>query len=171
MVKIGRNVFIADTAVIIGDVTIGDNVTIMDSCVIRGDQNSIIIGDNTNIQDNATVHTSLRDKTIIGRNVSIGHNAIVHGSTVDDLVLVGMGAILMNGSHIRSGSVIAAGAVVTEGFESPENALVAGLPARVIKTDEKYRKMAEENSREYLILNKRHLNHEFDVVKGKTCRD
>ncbi len=171
MVKIGKNVFIADTAVIIGDVTIGDNVTIMDSCVIRGDQNKIVIGDNTNIQDNATIHTSVNDKTIIGKNVSIGHNAIVHGSTVDDFVLIGMGAILMNKSHIRSGCVVAAGAVVTENFESPENSLIAGLPAKVIKSDEKYRKMAEDNAREYLILNKRHLNGEFDIVKGSRCRD
>lgn len=126
MVTLGRNTMVMDTAVLIGDVQIEDGVAIFDHVVIRGDQATIKVGKNSNIQDNAVIHADEHFPTTIGQMVSVGHNAIVHGSNVGDEVIVGMGAILLNGSKIGSGSVVAAGAVVTEGgFEAPENSLVA----------------------------------------------
>ncbi len=133
MIKKGRNLYIADTAVIIGDVTLGDNVTIMDSAVIRGDENSIIIGDNSNVQDNATIHVNNTYGVRLVKNVSVGHNAVVHGAVVDDNVIIGMGAIILNNAHIKKGSVVAAGTVVLENFESEENSLITGIPGSVKK--------------------------------------
>ncbi len=166
MIKYGRSFYLADTATIIGDVTIGDNVTIMDSAVIRGDQNKIFIGDNSNIQDNATVHVNSACETRIGKNVSVGHNAVVHGAIIDDDVLIGMGAIILNNAHIRSGSVIAAGTVVTENFDSPENTLIAGIPGEIKKVDRKYHEMAYENSLEYLKLNDQYRNKMYMKLHG-----
>ena len=111
--KIGKNCFIAENAVIIGDVTIGDDCSIWYGVVLRGDVNTIKIGNRVNIQDNASVHTLYqRSVTIIGDDVSVGHNAVVHGAKVGNDVLVGMGAILMDNAEIADGSIIAAGAVV-----------------------------------------------------------
>ncbi|MCR5745471.1 MAG: gamma carbonic anhydrase family protein, partial [Bacteroidales bacterium] len=111
--KIGKNCFIAENAVIIGDVTIGDDCSIWYGVVLRGDVNTIRIGNRVNIQDNASVHTLYqRSVTIIGDDVSVGHNAVVHGAKVGNNVLVGMGAILMDNAEIADGSIIAAGAVV-----------------------------------------------------------
>ncbi len=166
MIKIGNNVYIASTAVIIGDVTVGNNVTIMDSAVIRGDQNKIIIGDNSNIQDNATVHVDLKNPAYIGKNVSIGHNAIVHGATVDDTVLIGMGAIVLNNAHLKSGTVVAAGTVIPENFESEGNCMIAGIPGKVKREGEKYLTMAYLNSMEYIRLNREFREGKYPILKG-----
>ncbi len=166
MIKYGKNFYLADTATIIGDVAIGDNVTIMDSAVIRGDQNKIFIDSNSNIQDNATVHVNSVCETRIGKNVSLGHNAIVHGAIIEDDVLIGMGAIILNNAHIRKGSVIAAGTVITENFDSPENALIAGIPGAIKKIDRKYHEMAYENSLEYLKLNEQYINNMYMKLHG-----
>ncbi len=167
MIKIGNNVYIASTAVIIGDVTVGNNVTIMDSAVIRGDQNKIIIGDNSNIQDNATVHVDLKNPAYIGKNVSIGHNAIVHGARIDDNVLIGMGSIILNNAHMKSGTVVAAGSVVMENFESENNSLVTGMPGRIKKIDKKYYDMAYNNSLEYIKLNNDYRDNKYGRYKNK----
>ena len=166
MIKIGRDVYMADSAVVIGDVTIGDIVTIMDSAVIRGDENCITIGDNTNIQDNATVHVNLEYGTKIGKNVSIGHNAIVHGATVDDTVLIGMGAIVLNNAHLKSGTVVAAGTVIPENFESEGNCMIAGIPGKVKREGERYLTMAYLNSMEYTRLNKEFREGKYQILKG-----
>ena len=95
--KLGMNCFLADTAVVIGEVTMGDNCTVWFNAIIRGDVHSITIGNNTNIQDGAVIHcTYQKAKTVIGNNVSIAHNAIVHGCVIEDNVLIGMGAIVMD---------------------------------------------------------------------------
>ena len=131
--KIGKNCFIAENAVIIGDVTIGDDCSIWYGVVLRGDVNTIKIGNRVNIQDNASVHTLYqRSVTEIGDDVSVGHNAVVHGAKVGDNVLVGMGAVLMDNAEIASGSIIAAGAVVLTG-EKLEPGVYAGVPARKVK--------------------------------------
>ena len=130
-IRIGKNCYIADTAVLIGDVTIGDDVAIFDHVVLRGDLNKIMVGNGSNIQDNVTFHTEINHGTFIGEGVSVGHNAVVHGCELMDNIIVGMGAIVMNGSKIPSGCVIAAGAVVTENFICRENSLIVGLPAKV----------------------------------------
>jgi gamma-carbonic anhydrase len=130
----GNNCFFADGAVIVGDVTMGDNCTVWFNAVIRGDVNAIIIGNNTNIQDGAVIHcTYQKAKTTIGNNVSIAHNAVVHGCTIEDNVLIGMGAIIMDNAVIGAGSLIAAGSVVLAGTAVEQNSLYAGTPAKRIK--------------------------------------
>ncbi len=135
--KLGNNCYLAENATVVGEVTIGDNCSVWFNAVVRGDVNSITIGDNTNIQDGAVIHcTYQKAKTTIGKDVSIGHNAIVHGCTVDDNVLIGMGAIIMDGAEIGSGSIIAAGAVVLQGTIVPANSIYAGVPAKFVKNVE-----------------------------------
>ncbi|HEY1055204.1 MAG TPA: gamma carbonic anhydrase family protein, partial [Emticicia sp.] len=110
----GENCWFSPNSTIVGDVTMGKDCTVWFNAVIRGDVNSIIMGDRVNIQDGAVIHcTYQKTKTTIGNNVSIAHNAIVHGCTIEDKVLVGMGAIIMDGAVIGTGSIIAAGAIIT----------------------------------------------------------
>src|SRR5690606_37711335 len=129
--QIPEDCFIAPNATIVGDVTMGEECSIWFNAVVRGDVNSISIGNKVNIQDGACIHcTYQKTKTIIGNNVSIGHNAIVHGCTVEDNVLIGMGAIVMDRAKIGQNSIIAAGAVVLEDTEVPAGSIFAGVPAR-----------------------------------------
>lgn len=132
--KFGENCFVADGAVVVGDVSMGRNCTVWFNAVVRGDVHSITIGDNTNIQDGAVLHcTYQKAKLTIGSNVSIAHNAVVHGCTVEDNVLIGMGAIIMDDAVIGSNSVIAAGAVVLPGTVVEPGSIYAGCPATRIK--------------------------------------
>src|SRR6187431_2068888 len=132
--RLGKNCFPADNAVVVGEVTMGSHCTVWFNAVVRGDVHSITIGDNTNIQDGAVIHcTYQKAKTVIGSNVSIAHNAIVHGCTVEDNVLIGMGAIVMDDAIIGSNSVIAAGAVVLAGTIVESGSIYAGMPAKRIK--------------------------------------
>lgn len=131
---IGKNCFLAENATIVGDVTMGDHCSVWFNAVIRGDVNYITIGDNTNIQDGAVIHcTYLKAATIIGSNVSIGHNALVHGCTLQDHVLIGMGAIVMDHAIVEEFCIIAAGAIVLENTVCESGFLYAGIPARKIK--------------------------------------
>lgn len=130
---IGKNVFIAPTAVVIGDVTIGDNASIWFNTVLRGDMAPITIGANANVQDNCTVHTDFGKPAVIGDNVTVGHNAVVHGCTIEAGSLVGIGAIVLNDAHVMEQTVVAAGAVVREGERVGPRQLVAGTPATVKK--------------------------------------
>lgn len=130
----GRDCFLADNAAVIGEVSMGDNCTVWFNAVVRGDVNSITIGNDTNIQDGVVIHgTFERAKTVIGSSVSIAHNAVVHGCTLEDNVLVGMGAIIMDGAVIGKNSVIAAGAVILPGTQVPEGSVFAGVPAKRVK--------------------------------------
>ncbi|WP_291074605.1 gamma carbonic anhydrase family protein [Empedobacter sp. UBA5987] len=132
--KFGENGFLADNAVVVGEVEMGDNCSIWFSAVVRGDVHYIKMGNKVNIQDNATIHaTYQKSPTTIGNNVSIGHNAIVHGCTIHNNVLVGMGAIVMDDCIIESNSLIAAGAILTKGTHVKEGELWAGIPAKKIK--------------------------------------
>ena len=126
--------FIAPNATISGSVTLGRNVSVWFNAVIRAEGDPIFIGDETNVQDHVMVHVDVKHPVHIGRRVTIGHNAIVHGCTVEDDVLVGMGATILNDAHIGRGSLVAAGAIVLEGQVVPPNSLVAGVPAKVKKT-------------------------------------
>jgi len=131
--QFGENCFLAETAVIIGDVAMGKDCSIWYNAVLRGDVHSIKMGDQVNVQDNAMVHcTYQKSPTNIGNKVSIGHNAIVHGCTIHDNVLIGMGAIVMDDSVVESFSIIAAGAVVTQNTHIKEGELWAGVPAKKI---------------------------------------
>lgn len=130
----GENCFIAPNATIVGDVIMGKDCSVWFNAVVRGDVNSIRMGDKVNIQDGAVIHaTYQKTKTLIGNNVSIGHNAIVHGCTVEDNVLIGMGAIVMDNAHIGSNTIIAAGAVVLEGTQVEAGSIYAGVPAKKVK--------------------------------------
>jgi len=132
--QFGADCFVAPNATIVGDVIMGDNCSIWFNTVVRGDVNSIRIGNKVNIQDGAVIHcTYKKTKTVIGNNVSIGHNAIVHGCTIQDKVLVGMGAIIMDNAEIGSNSIIAAGAVVLEGTKIEAGTIYGGIPARKLK--------------------------------------
>jgi carbonic anhydrase/acetyltransferase-like protein (isoleucine patch superfamily) len=132
--QIGKNCFLAENAVVVGEVTMGENCTVWFNAVVRGDVHSISIGNNTNIQDGAIIHcTYEKSKTVIGSNVSIAHNAIVHGCTVEDNVLIGMGAIIMDDSIIGTNSVIAAGAVILPGTKVEPGSVYAGVPAKRVK--------------------------------------
>jgi carbonic anhydrase/acetyltransferase-like protein (isoleucine patch superfamily) len=120
--------------VVVGEVVMGDNCTVWYNAVVRGDVHSITIGNNTNIQDGAIIHcTYQKAKVTIGSNVSIAHGAVVHGCTIADNVLIGMGAIIMDGAEVGENSVIAAGAVVLAGTVVESGSIYAGMPARKVK--------------------------------------
>jgi len=130
----GKNCFIAENATIAGEVAMGDDCSIWFNAVVRGDVNSITIGNKVNIQDGAIIHcTYQKAKTVIGNNCSIGHRAIVHGCTLEDNVLIGMGAIIMDHAVIQSNSIIAAGALVLENTVVESGHVYAGVPAKKIK--------------------------------------
>lgn len=130
----GENCWLAPNATVVGDVTMGKDCTVWFNAVVRGDVNSIIMGDRVNIQDGAVIHcTYQKTKTILGNYVSIAHNAVVHGCTIEDKVLVGMGAIIMDGAVIGSESIIAAGAIVTQNTVVPPRTIYAGNPAKFLK--------------------------------------
>ncbi|NMA75391.1 MAG: gamma carbonic anhydrase family protein [Bacteroidales bacterium] len=132
--QIGKNTFIAETAVIIGDTIIGDNCSIWYNAVLRGDVNSIRIGNNVNIQDGSVLHTLYKKSTItIGNYVSIGHNVTIHGAHIKDYALIGMGATVLDDAVIGEGAIIAAGALVLSNTQVPPGSLWAGVPAKFIK--------------------------------------
>ena len=132
--QFGNNCFIAENAVIIGDVVMGDQCSIWYNAVIRGDVHYIKMGNKVNVQDGAVIHcTYQKSPTNIGNNVSIAHNAIVHGCTIHDNVLVGMGSIIMDDCVIESNAIIAAGAVITKGTRVASGSVYAGMPAKKIK--------------------------------------
>ncbi len=129
-----RMCFLAENATVVGEVQMGDHCSVWFNAVIRGDVHYIKIGDKVNIQDGAVIHcTYQKAATTIGNNVSIGHNALVHGCTIHDNVLIGMGAIVMDGVVIETNSIIAAGAVVLEGTHVRSGSIYAGVPAKKVK--------------------------------------
>lgn len=149
--KFGANCFLADNATVVGEVKMGDNCTVWFNAVVRGDVHSITIGNNTNIQDGAVIHcTYQKARTVIGNNVSIAHNAIVHGCTIEDNVLIGMGAIVMDDATIGSNSVIAAGAVVLAGTKVESGSIYAGMPAKKVKDiGDEMKQVIERTARNY----------------------
>jgi carbonic anhydrase/acetyltransferase-like protein (isoleucine patch superfamily) len=128
-----KNVFIAKTATIIGDVTLGAHSSVWYGAVLRGDINSIVVGHHSNIQDNAVLHLADDFPCVLGNWVTVGHGAIVHACTVGDEVLVGMGAVILDGAVIGKQSIIGAKALVTQGTKIPSGSLVLGAPAKVVR--------------------------------------
>ena len=156
--SVDDSAFIAPGASVIGRVTIGAQVSIMFGAVIRGDREDIHVGAGSNVQDNAVIHADPGFPVAIGRGVSIGHLACVHGATIDDDVIVGMGATVLNGAHIGAGSIIAAGAVVKEGQVIPPGSLVAGVPGQVRReTTEAERSHIQANAQTYRDLGRSYL--------------
>lgn len=130
----GDDCYLAENSTVVGDVVMGDQCSVWFNTVIRGDVNAIRIGNKVNIQDNAVIHcTYQKAATTIGNNVSIGHNAMVHGCTIKDNVLIGMGAIVMDGVVIEENCLIAAGAIVLENTHIPSGSVYAGVPAKKVK--------------------------------------
>lgn len=158
--RIGNNVFIAPTAVIVGDVEIRDGASIWYGAVLRGDMAAIFVGENTNVQDNCTVHTDYGKPTHIGNHVTVGHNVVVHGCTIEDHCLIGMGSILLNECRVKEGSIVAAGSLLKERQTVGPFHLVAGSPA-VFKKEFPH----EITSRvavpiqNYLEASKEHMTH------------
>lgn len=156
---IAKDVFIAPTAVIIGDVEIAEGANIWYGTVLRGDLAPIRIGANTNIQDNCTVHTDVNKPAVIGMNVTVGHNAVVHGCTIEDRCLIGMNAVVLSGAHVKSGCIVGAGAVIKENMVAGPFQLLAGIPAVVKKTlPEGVLKALDRPVEEYLDLARDHYS-------------
>ena len=133
MKLIDKSVFIAEGARIVGDVEVGKNCSVWFNAVIRADSNAVKIGENSNVQDNAVIHTSKEYGVQIGDNVTIGHGAIVHGCTVENNVMIGMGAIILDGAVIGANSLIGAGALVTQGKVVPAGSLAFGNPMKIVR--------------------------------------
>jgi len=156
---IGKNVFLASNATILGAVSIGDYSSVFYGAVLRGDINSISIGSYSNIQDGSTLHVSSSLGVVVGNKVTVGHNAIIHGATIQDSVLIGMGAIVLDGVHINSYSIVAAGALLPKGIHYPPNSLIVGSPARVVRqvTDDE-KAQIDQSANKYAIVQRHHAN-------------
>lgn len=155
---IGKNVFIAPTAMVIGDVEIQDNASIWYGTVLRGDLAPITVGKSTNIQDNCTIHTDDDKPAVIGDNVTVGHNAVVHGCIIEDYCLIGINAVVLSDAWIKTGSVVAAGSVVKHGQVVGPYHLVAGIPAELKKElPETTVKKRKETAEHYIELAQEHM--------------
>lgn len=133
-VKCGKNVFIAEGAYVLGDVTLSDQVSIWFNAIIRGDFDEIKIGEKTNVQEGVLMHVDHGVPMHIGRENTIGHGAMLHGCTIGDYNLIGIRATLLNGVKIGKGCIIGANSLVTEGTEIPDFSMVYGSPAKIVKT-------------------------------------
>ena len=150
--KWGENCYLTENATVVGDVVMGNDCSVWFNAVIRGDVNAIRIGDKCNIQDGAVIHcTYEKAATTIGNNVSIGHQAMVHGCTIEDNVLIGMGAIVMDHAVVQEGSLVAAGAIVLENTVVESGYLYAGIPAKKIKPlDDKLKAVFARTANNYV---------------------
>lgn len=131
--KCHESVFVAEDAAVIGDVEVGEDSSVWFLTVIRGDIHRIRIGKRTNVQDQCALHVTRKDPLVIGDDVTIGHGAVVHGCTVEDVCLIGIGAVVLDGAVIGRGSVVGAGAVVSPGIVIPPRSLVLGVPGKVAR--------------------------------------
>jgi carbonic anhydrase/acetyltransferase-like protein (isoleucine patch superfamily) len=149
--------WVAPNATLVGGVTLGERASVFYGTVLRADIDTIAIGDDTNLQDNVTMHVDAGSPASIGARVSVGHGAILHGCTVEDDCLIGMGATVLNRAVVGAGSLVAAGSVVLEDSVIPPRSLVAGVPARVRReiTDDEFEKI-QRNYRSYLELSAAH---------------
>lgn len=155
---IGENTFVAETAVIVGNVTIGRDCSIWYNAVLRGDVNRIVIGDRTNIQDGVVLHTIYDQaknpsQTIIGNDVSVGHNATIHGARIGDGCLIGMGATVLDNAEVPSGCIVAANALVLSNAKLEPNSVYAGVPAKKVKeiTPEQMDEIVRRTARDYML--------------------
>jgi len=155
--KIDETCFVAHSADIIGNVTLGAHVNVWYGTRIRADVNTVVVGHHTNIQENTVVHVDSNSPTIIGNNVTIGHAAIIHGCTIQDNVLVGMGAIILNDALVSKNSMVGAGALITQGKSFPEGVLILGNPAKVVRslTAEEINHI-QKSADGYVALSKKH---------------
>lgn len=162
MVVRGSNVFIADTARVLGKVTLGDEVSVWFSAVIRGDNDTIVIGDRTNIQECCVLHVDHHKPIRIGTDNIIGHGAIIHGATIGNFNLVGMHATILNGAVIGDYCIIGAHALVTEGMVVPDGSMVLGTPGKIVKQlpVEQLKVLLKEGVDEYVLEARKYLGLE-----------
>ena len=132
--EIDASAFVADSANLIGKVTVGANASVWYGVTIRGDNERITIGDNSNVQEGTVMHTDMGYPLTLGKNVTVGHQAMLHGCTIGDGSLIGIQAVVLNGAKIGKGCLVGAGALVTEGKEFPDHSLIIGTPAKVVRT-------------------------------------
>jgi carbonic anhydrase/acetyltransferase-like protein (isoleucine patch superfamily) len=130
--RIASGAFLAETAVVAGDVELADGVSLWFGCVVRSEHASVTIGADSNLQDLTVVHTDRDFPVSIGARVTVGHRAIVHGCTIEDDALIGMGAVVLNGAVVGAGAIVGAGAVIREGMQVPPRTLAVGVPAKVL---------------------------------------
>ncbi|MDH6574546.1 gamma carbonic anhydrase family protein [Kitasatospora sp. MAP5-34] len=149
--------FVAPNAVVLGSVAVAKGASVWYGAVLRGDAESIAVGVGSNIQDNCTLHSDPSFPLVVGARVTVGHNAVLHGCTIEDDVLVGMGAVVLNGARVGAGSLVAAGAVVPQGMQIPAGSLVAGVPGKVRRElTEEERAGIKANGDGYLMLAQAH---------------
>lgn len=155
--KMNKNTYISESVDIIGNVEIDENANIWFGTRLRGDMNKIVIGANTNIQENSVVHVDVNSPCIIGKDVTIGHGAIIHGCTISDNVLVGMGSIILNNAKIGKNTIIGAGSLVTQGKSFKDGVLILGNPAKIVRelTDDEI-KSIKSSAGNYVSLSKRY---------------
>ena len=157
--KIQSGVFLASSADIIGDVVLANDVSVWYNSVIRGDFNSIIVEDSSNIQDNSILHVDADEPLSIGKNTTIGHGCIIHGCTIGNSCLIGMGSLIMNRVTIGSNCIIGAGTLITQDTKIPDNSVVVGRPGKIIrqitKSDLAY---INSNAKAYVSLKNKYLN-------------
>lgn len=152
--------YVAENASLIGDVVLESGTSVWFNAVLRADVDKIVIGENSNVQDNCTVHCTNGYPVFIGKNVTVGHNAVVHGCTIGDNSLIGMNATVLDGAKIGKNSIVGAGALVTERKEFPDNSLIIGVPAKAVKIlDENAVKANLENAMHYTELAKEFSNN------------
>jgi len=163
---IGRNVFVAHNATILGDVTLADDSSVFYGCVLRADINSITVGARSNIQDNTVIHLSSTKPTKIGELVTVGHNAIIHACEIGNRVLVGMGAIIMDGCTIPDDCIVAAGAVVPMGKTFEPNSLILGSPASAVrKLKPEERQSIIQSAEKYVLVQAQHRQYQKSLLK------
>ncbi|MDG1026109.1 MAG: gamma carbonic anhydrase family protein [Gammaproteobacteria bacterium] len=157
----GEGYFVADSADVIGNVRLDNNVSVWFNAVIRGDNDPIIIGENSNVQDCSVLHTDAGSPLTIGRNVTIGHKVMLHGCTIGDNTLVGINAVVLNGAKIGKNCLIGANSLVTEGKEIPDGSLVMGSPAKVVKTLTEQQQAQLEKSAEVYVEKARQFKRDL----------
>ena len=132
--EIDASSFVADSATLVGKVTLQANTSVWFGAALRGDNERITIGENSNVQEGTVMHTDMGYPLTVGKNVTIGHQAMLHGCTIGDGALIGIQAVILNGAKIGAGCLVGAGALVTEGKEFPDNSLIIGSPAKAVRT-------------------------------------
>jgi carbonic anhydrase/acetyltransferase-like protein (isoleucine patch superfamily) len=156
----GADYFIADSAVVVGSVTLGRNASIWFNCVARGDTDDLIIGENSNVQDGSVLHTDPGIKLRIGRDVTIGHMVMLHGCEIGDNTLIGIKSVILSRAKIGRNCIIGANTLITEGKEIPDGSLVMGSPGKVVRpvTPQEIQ-MVAESARHYVENAKRYRQH------------
>jgi carbonic anhydrase/acetyltransferase-like protein (isoleucine patch superfamily) len=160
--RVEDGVWVAENALVIGDVVLGADVSVWYGCVLRGDSNSIRVGARTNIQDGSILHvTADLYPCTLGEEVTVGHRAVVHGCTVGDGALIGIGAVVLDGAHVGHEATVGAGAVVPPGAEVPDGMLAVGIPARVVRAlRPEEREAGQKRARSYMKFARHHAEED-----------